>query len=137
MARPAGQVVVRMDVGQIEEASGRAMDKAAKQVAEELSAYIQTQITKKQSLPASKPGQYPHVGEKYDHRKLYEGYTVTGTRHGLKVYSQVPHGRYLEEKSPSDGGRPWATRAMESRDWMARIAKLAWEYTGGSRRGSK
>ncbi len=137
MARPAGQVIVRMDVEAIVEASGRAFDKAAKQVAGELDEYIQAQITKAQSPPPSRPGQYPHVGAKYDHPKLYESYSVTGTRQGLKVYCRVPHGLYLNEGTDKMAPRPWATRAINARDWMARIAKLARQYTGGGRRRSE
>ena len=137
MARPAGQVIVRMDVERIMETSGRAWDRAAARVAMELDEKIQREITKRQSPPPSKTGQYPHIGARFDHPKLFESYTVTGTRQGLKVYCTVPHGLYLNEGTSRMAKRPWATRAITYRDWAARIAQLARQETGGSRRRSK
>lgn len=137
MARPAGQVIVRIDVDEIVEASGRAWDKAAKQVASEIDEHIYRNLSKRQSPPTSRPGQYPHVGQERGNPHLRDEYTVTGTRQGFKVYARVPHGLYLNEGTPNMAPRPWATKAMNARDWIAKTAKLAREFTGGSRRRSK
>lgn len=60
---------------------------------------------------ASAPGEYPAVRTGYLRRSirtavrqdLYGVYAVVGT--------SVVYGKWLEEKSPSDGGRPWLSRA--------------------------
>jgi hypothetical protein len=139
MAAPKGQIIVRMNIDAIEDASRRATSRAAKVVAAELEGYIERQITKKQSPPASKPGQYPHIGPSFEKPKLYANFRVTGTDTGLTVYCSVPHGKILEDKvllTGTPGGRLWATRAMAARNWMAKVQKLARELTGGDRRRS-
>lgn len=127
----SGQVIVKYDLRAVEEASGRAFDRAAAQVAKEIEAYIQTKSSRPYP-PASKPGQYPRVrtGE------FVGTVNVTGSRRGIFVRSPVPHGRFLEEGTVNMDPRPWATKALNARDWMSRIAKLARQYTGGSRKPS-
>lgn len=129
MARPRGQVIVKFNVDEVREASGRAFDRAAKQVAGEIEAYMQQKCSRLYP-PESKPGQYPkmrtgqHVG----------GIHVTGSRNGFTVYAEAPHSVFLEEGTVNMAPRPWATRAMMARDWMSRIARLARQYTGGSKK---
>jgi hypothetical protein len=135
MARPAGEVIVHFDVDAVAEASGRAFDRAARQVATEIEAYMIGKMSRPNPTGKnpSAPGQYPKMVS----AALIEGVRVTGTRNGVTVYSRQPYGRYLDEGTDKMAPRPWATRALFARDWMARIARLAREFTGGSRRRSK
>lgn len=133
MARPAGQVIVRMDPGEIANVSGRAMGRAMNQVAEEIELYIQEHSSTLYP-PPSKPGQYPHERS----GDFKSGVHVTGTQRGFTVYSRAPYGIYLEEGNTRGmAPRPWAYRALVARDWLAKVAKLAREFTGGSRRRSR
>lgn len=127
MARPRGQVIVHYDVAEVAEASGRAFDKAARQVAGEIEAYMQAKCSRPYP-PASKPGQYPKIRS----GEHVSGIHVTGTRNGVTVYAEALHSLFLEHGTVNMEPRPWADRALNARDWMARIAKLARQFTGGS-----
>lgn len=136
MAAPRGQVIVRFPIAEVEEASKRALSRAAKEVAAEIEAYA----IAKSSRPCdgrpgshSKPGQYP----KMETGEFVSGLRVTGSNTGITFYSQAPHGRYLEEGTINMDPRPWATKAANARNWMAKIAKLARQYTGGSRKPTR
>ena len=136
MARPSGEELIRLPVAEIVETSGRAFDKAAKQVAAEIEAYMISKMSRpcdRSKGGHSRPGQYPKMEKGW----LVEGIRVTGSRNGIGVYCREPYGRYLDEGTENMQPRPWAMRALEARDWMERIANLAREYTGGSRRRSK
>ena len=129
MARPRGQVVVHYDIDAVADASGRAFDKAAKQVATEIEAYMKAK-TARPYPPVSRPEQYPRA-RTYE---LNSGIHVTGTRNGITVFNEAVHGVILQRKydDGTPGGRDWADRALRARDWMGRIAKLAREFTGGN-----
>lgn len=117
-----GTIIQKISVPQIEGVSRRQIDAAAKSVAADLQQYAQARCSRPYP-PASRYGQYPRArtGE------LVSGINVTGTADYITIASQAMHGVYLEDPlgTMGAGARKWASKAWNSRDWLARVEKLA------------
>jgi len=94
-----------------------AMDRVASEIQRELK-----QKTGRQGPPPSKPGQYP----KKDTGLLNESIEVK--RRGRQIIvTTVDYGRFVENKAPTRGGRPFISRVVtkKKREWGKKITKYA------------
>jgi hypothetical protein len=124
MGRPGGQKFNEVDIDKAQDVPRRIWRMAVEQVRGELEAYVKAACSKPYP-PASTAGNYPHLrtGE------LVEGIRVVYSEpdNALRMYSKTHdhHGVFLQEGLRDGTTRPFGTKALLARDWVARIAKVA------------
>lgn len=125
MGRPGGSRAGELDVEKAELYPRRLWERAARAVAGELEDWIKIKSSRPNPTGGnpSRPGEYP---------KAVSGNFVDGVRvvysrenNALRVYSAQPYGKFLNSGTGNMEPRPWATKALASRDWMKRIVQMA------------
>jgi hypothetical protein len=123
MARPAGQKFNEVDIDKAQDVPRRIWRLAVEQVRGELEDYVKAACSKPYP-PASTAGNYPHLRT----GNLVDGLKVVYSEpdNALKMYSREPYGKWLQNGQLRDNtARPFGTKALLARDWVARIAKVA------------
>lgn len=125
MGRPKGSRAGEIDVEKAEKYPAVLWERAARAVAGEIEDWIKLKSSRPNPTGAnpSKPGEYPKTvtGEFVDGVNV----VYSRTNNSLRVYSVAPHGKYLNSGTRNMEPRPWATKALASRDWLKRIAQVA------------
>lgn len=125
MARPAGINVLELDVEKAQGFGVKLWERAARSVAGEMEEWAQRHSSRPNPTGKnpSKPGQYP---------KLVSGEFVDGIRFvysreakAIRAYTRAKHGVFLQEGTPNMEKRDWATKTMEAKNWLARVATVA------------
>lgn len=129
VGRPPGSKAAELDIAGAQGIPRRLWERSAKIVAEELEAYIKTKSLRPNpsGRNPSKPGEYPKAVT----TEFVEGVNVRYNRenNSFRIYSEAPHGRYLQEGTKNMLPRPWATKALNAKDWVRRIAIIAREHS--------
>ena len=131
--RPKGTKIDSLDIERAQEYPKKLWDKSARIVAAELENHIRNN-----SIRPNPTGKNPSKGGEYP--KAVTTKFVGGVRviyapsaNSFRVYSLMPYGKYLQDGTTNPDGstrmeaRPWATKALEARDWIQRVAIIARE----------
>jgi len=129
MARPKGSVADAASIDYVRDVPRRRFIQAAHVVALELEGYIKERCSRVNPYPYKNPsagGEYPKMRT----GNFADGVRVVVADQGrygaeLRIYSAMPYGKFLESGTTNMEARPWASRALEAKDWIARVTKLA------------
>lgn len=128
MARPAGERLDELDAERAAEIPRRIWRQAVEQVRGELEDYVKAACSTPNPPPfthSSKDGEYPRART----FEFVDGLRVVYSEeeNALRLYSKTHdhHGVFLQNGLRDGTTRPFGTKALLARDWVARIAKVA------------